>query len=162
MAIINAEVVSQVRQSAGNYRIKFKYTLDDARVFFIGPINVNTLAEITTLLDSKQPQLEQAIIDMDSDEANVLDITTAYKSASQAQVYYNYLKNGMAETDPIASYKILNKVADDVIALGKSNTELAVYLGVEVSKVQEVISRWQYLKVNKVGILAYKAIKEGM
>jgi hypothetical protein len=162
VVIINSEVDIQIKQAAGNYRVKFKYTLDDARVFFIGPVNVNTLAEIATLLISKKPQLEQTIIDIDSDEANDLDITIPHKSASQAQVYYNYLKKGMAETDPIASYKMLNKVADDVIALGKTNSELAVYFNVEVSEVQEVVARWQYLKANTIDILAYKAVKDGM
>jgi len=162
MSIVDAEVVIQTLQAVGNYRVKYKYTLDDARVFFIGPVNVNTLADITTLLVSKQPQLEQTIIDIDSDEASDLNITTPHKSASQAQVYFNYLKRGFLENDPLDSYNILNKVAADVIALGMTTPQLAVYFDTEAAKIQKIIDRWQYLNANKIAIIAYKTVKDGM
>ena len=162
MAIINAEIEFQILQAAGNYRVKYKYTLDDARVFYIGPVSVATLGEITMLMDSKKALLEDKIMYGDADDAIDQGIVVSYKTATLAQVQLRYLKLGFFEEDPLGSYKILNKVADDVIALGKTTAELAVYFNIPVAKVQAIVTRWQYLKANKVDILAYKDVMDGM
>jgi len=160
MPIVQSEISEHSKQAVG-YRVKFKYTFDDGRYKTVGPIRVNSLDEAETKLIENKSSVQQSMIDSDAQEAKAQGLKTAYKEASQANVYYAYLFEGYNTDDPLEAYELMQPVAPDILALGLTVEQMATMFNQDIETAQSVLDKWGYLDSNSETILAYKTVKAG-
>lgn len=161
MPIVKSEILEQSKQASG-YRVKFKYTFADGRTFNVGTLNANNLEQIDQLLIDKKSPLELSVKSNDAQEAKELGIKTAYKEASQADVYFAYLYEGFNEPEPLPAYELMEPVAQDILDLGLTVEQMAGMFNQTIEMVNDVMTKWTYLDSNKDTINSYKAVKGGM
>jgi len=161
MPIVKSEILEQSKQASG-YRVKFKYTFADGRTFNVGTLNANSLEQIDQLLIDKKSPLELSVKSNDAQEAKELGIKTAYREASQTEVYYVYMFEGFKEPEPLLAYELMDPVAQDILDLGLSVDQMAGMFNQTTEMINDVMSKWVYLDLNKDIITGYKAVKEGM
>lgn len=161
MPIVKYEILEQSKQASG-YRVKFKYTFADGRTFNVGTLNANSIEQIDQLLIDKKAPLELSVKSNDAQEAKELGIKTAYREASQQDVYFVYLFEGFNEPEPLLAYELMEPVAQDILNLGLTVEQMAGMFNQEVQMVNDVINKWAYLDLKKDIITGYKAVKGGM
>lgn len=161
MPIVKSEIIEQSKQASG-FRVKFKYTFDDGRYFTVGPINAKDQEQINKFLIDKKSPLESSVKSNDAEEAKILGLKTAYKDASQPDVYFSYLEEGYNEQEPLDSYLLMKPVAQDILDLQLTVEQMAAIFNQPVEMVNSVMDKWSYLELNEDKILAYKAVKDGM
>ncbi len=155
MPVSNTEIIEQDTMPDGRVRLKLKFTLQDGREFNAGYVYVNSESETQALIDSKAQALTESIKTSDAKDAVNLGIKTAYKEASQNDVYFAYLFDGFNNDDILESYNIMSQVADEILSLGLTVDQMAEMFNQDVDMAQAVINKWSYLSTNKDVIIAY-------
>lgn len=161
MSIASQEFVDVVTRKRGGLSLSLKYTLDDSRIFMVGPIRVADITEANLQLLSRASDIIETVKSRDAEEAVILGMTVANKEASRKDVYREWLERGLRESDSLEAYKILSKIAAKIQALGLTRSQIASLLNLSQKEINIVLNRWNYLKDNEAVIVAYKTVVEG-
>lgn len=156
--IISSNVLDLSLQASGKYRCIFNYVFDDGREVNLRPASVGD--DYQAVCEARAPSVLQSMVKSDAQEAVSLGIKTAYKYATQPQVFYEYLTLGYNTEDPLEAYDAMNGVAQALLGLGLTTEQLAAMLGEPVETAQNVIDHWN--KLDAVTIEAYRVIKESL
>lgn len=155
MPVQTSEILEQTQLQDSRYRVKFRYTFTDGRVFDAGYINAQNETQISELLSSKIEQLNKSVKSSDAQEAISQNIQVAYKDASQEDIYFAYLSDGFNNDDLLESYNTMSQVAPQILSLGLTVEQMAGVFGETVEMAQAVFDKWEYLDNNKAVIIAY-------
>ena len=155
MPVSISEITEQTILVDGRIRVKFKYTFEDGRFFNVGYVHAKDESQVNELLATKANQLNESVKQSDAQDAISQNIQTAYKDASQEDVYFAYLFDGYNNDDVLESYNVMSKVAPQILSLGLTVEQMAAVFNQTVEMAQAVFDKWDYLNTNKATIIAY-------
>ena len=153
-------IISKTAERTGHF-ITLTYEFGDGVVRTLRVRGKDDIAA-ATLLASKEDSVLASKKNEDLEVAILSDSDLASQDVTQSQVYKAWMFKGFHSDDPIEAYRYLSKVAAKVIALGLTPIQLASQFEESVETVEAVLTKWQYLKANKVAIANYKTIKDSI
>ena len=155
MPVQTSEITEKATLADGRLRARLKYTFEDGREFRIGFIYAEDEEHANSLLITKAEQLNESVKKSDAQEAIQKGVQTAYKDATQEDVYFAYLFEGYTNEDVLGSYNLMSKVAPQILSLNLTVDQMAALFGETVEMAQAVFDKWAYLDANKEVIIAY-------
>lgn len=161
MAIVSRSSNNEVRTS-GSVRAYHHYTLTDGRTISRGPLLYSSVDEADAALISNEASVLAVTQQSDARDAFSKGITTPHGEASQQQVWSVWLHEGFAINDPLESYRVIERVATPILALGLTVEEMAQVIGVSTQEAQATLDRWTYLEANAAAVAAYDTVKGGL
>jgi hypothetical protein len=150
---IESEVTTQ---ASGQVRVRYKVTLADSRVFVVGPINYLNISDA----QSRESGIEQRIIEQVA-EADAEEAVNSGATLTKNRQRRACLRVGMQADQAYVSYALMSRVMPDLLALNRTNAQLATLLDVGIETVQKIKSRWQYLSDNAATIKSYMTVQQG-
>ena len=159
MPVASKSIVS-ITPHTGKFRARFLYTLDDGREFE-RTTKALSLDDANAKLLSFEAELLTSIQERDTDEAINNDVNASYGEATAKQVKLGWLKKGFNQQEAYRAYFFFKKVMPELLALGKTDTQLSVILDTSVAVVVELKEKWAELSVNAVTLDDYIQIQGG-
>ena len=158
MSIIQ-RAITDLSPHSGGFRARFSYTFDDGRVVSRGPSFVSSEEDANAKMLSIEPSVTLYMQNKDAENAIESDISNTHRTASDKQVKLAWLEKGFRQAEAYKSYFFLKKVMPELLALNKTNIQLAAILGTSVKVVVELKDLWEYLAVNSLAIESYTIIQ---
>lgn len=155
------QCIDETTSHGTRYRARLKYINQDGSVVNLGPFQIDDLSELASLKTAKESIALAQLKKRDAYEAMAENRTTSHKNASRNDVLRAYMSSGIDQADTLQAYKILSKVANQVLGMGYSDEQYAAAFDTTIERVQQLKARWQYLKDNKSVIEAYDAVVAG-
>lgn len=143
------------------YAIELLYTFNDGLTSCI-KCRGNSPEDAQAFLDSKESQVIASKKTQDIEHAVSNDLITGYGSASQLEVWREYIKRGYASFDPSESLFYMSKVAQRIIDLGYTNEQIAVNFDSSIEEVEAILKKWGVLTKNTDAVNNYDAMKGDM
>ena len=143
------------------YAIELLYTFNDGLTSRI-KCRGNSVEDAQLFLDSKESQVIASKKSQDIEHAVSNDLIVGYGSASQLEVWREYIKRGYASFDPSESLFYMSKVAQQIIDLGYTNEQIATTFDSSVEEVEAILKKWDVLTNNTDAVNNYDAMKGDM
>ena len=143
------------------YVIELLYTFNDDLTSCI-KCRGNSVEDAQLLLDSKEAQVIASKKTQDIEHAVSNNLITGYGSATQLEVWREYIKRGYTSSDPSESLFYMSKVAQQIIDLGYTNEQITNTFDSSVEEVEAILKKWDVLTKNTDAVNNYDAIKGDM
>lgn len=152
-----AVTVTTSTQASGQVRAEYLVTLADLRQIIVGPVSFQNALDA----QERASEIELRVIEQiaESDASAVVSAGGQLTTNRQRKAC---LKEGMHADQAYVAYTLMNRVMPDLLALNRTNAQLAALLGVSVEVVQQIKARWQYLSDNAATITAYRTVQQGL
>ncbi len=152
-----AVTVTTSTQASGQVRARYTVTLADARQFVVGPINCVSVEDANARASGIEQSIIEQVAENDADEVVNSGATLTTNRQRRA-----CLRAGMQAEQAYIAHALMSRVMPDLLALNRTNAQLATLLDVSIETVQRIKARWQYLSDNAATINAYKAVQQGL
>ena len=143
------------------YTIELLYTFDDGLTSCI-KCRGNSAEDAQLFLDSKEAQVIAHKKTQDIEHAVSNNLITGYGSASQLEVWREYIKRGYASFDPSESLFYMSKVAQNIVDMGLTNEQMAATFDSSTEEVEAILKKWEVLTNNTDAVNNYDAMKGDM
>ncbi len=156
---MDSQTIDYSPQKNGSGRARFLFTLDDGREVFRGPVNVKSVTDADDIRASMESDVFLYVQEQDAESAIVNDIADSHGTATNKQVKISWLKKGFIQAEAYRAYYYLKKVMPELLAMNKTDAQLAVILGTSVAVVVEIKEKWSILDVNAAALVTYEQIQ---
>ncbi len=158
--MISSSTLTAYPQHDG-FRVRCSYIFDDGRVITRGPFEVSTVIAANERKALLEDEVRLHVAELDAEKAIENNSVAAHGEATGAQVKLGWLKKGFAETEAYRAYYYMRKVMPDLLALGRTNFQLASLLGTTVQVIEDLKIKWSYLSTNAAALEAYQSVQAG-
>jgi len=156
--IVSSRVTDLSPERSGRFRARFEFTLSDGRIIQSGPINVASVEDAESMLDSLGESMLLSVQRADAMQAVSDNVQVAYMLATLEQVQYAWLKTGFNEEEHYEAYNKMKDVGPVLLALDLTDQEYAELLGSTLEDAVAVREYWAFLDSNSVVIESYRGI----
>lgn len=160
MSLISKTIIKN-EFNGSQYLIELLYTFNDGKETCI-KCRGRSLVDAQIFLDSKESQVVASKKSQDIEYAVSNGLISGYGSASQLEVWREYIKLGYSSFDPSESLFYMSKVAPQIIGLGYTNEQIAVTFDSSVEEVELILKKWDVLTKNTSTVANYESIKGDM
>ena len=143
------------------YAIELLYTFDDNSISCI-KCRGKSAEDAQLFLDSKEAQVIASKRSQDIEHAVSNNLMAAYGSASQMDVWREYIKLGYSSFDPSESLFYMSKVAQNIVDMGLTNEQIAITFDSSIEEVEAILKKWDVLTNNTDAVNDYDAMKGDM
>lgn len=143
------------------YAVELLYAFDDDSISCI-KCRGNSVEDAQLFLDSKEAQVISSKKSQDIEHAVNNNLTTAYGSASQTDVWREYIKRGYASFDPSESLFYMSKVARSIVDMNLTNEQIAITFDSSIEEVEAILKKWDVLAKNTDAVNTYDAMRGDM
>jgi hypothetical protein len=153
--INNMSISHTLTAHSSGYRARYSITIDDGRVFSVGPVTVQDNSEAMQRSSGIEANVITSTITQDAEEAVRSGIKTAHKTATLQLVQYTTLRLAYNEPEYYKAYQIMKDVAPELMALEYTNEQYAEAFNSTVEDVINIKSLWQILDANSDTLQSY-------
>ena len=143
------------------YLIELLYTFNDGLTSCV-KCRGNHPEDAQLFLNSKEGQVVASKKVQDIEYAVSNNLITSYGSASQVEVWREYIKRGYSSLDPSESLFYMSKVAQNIIDMGLTNEQIANTFDSSIEEVEAILKKWDVLTKNTDAVNNYDAMKGDM
>jgi hypothetical protein len=152
-----AVTVATSTQASGQIRARYRVTLGGGAVHDVGPVSCTSADHA----DSLAAGIEATVTEQALETAAEADVSSGAALTTNRQ-RRACLRRGYQADQAYIAHQYMSRVMPDLLALNRTNSQLASMLDVPIALVVSIKARWQYLSDNAAAITAYATIQVGL